>query len=293
MMISQTTTENIETAIADVQKKTPAFANVAEAFKELLIQQAILKAEMALPTHALLFKPDPVRFSQGVAVWLQGSLIPTEDYLGKAVERLFPAMEKGFPKIVPDLNLLKTAITRIAPKKIIEEMLNGQKDTVTETVSQLGVAPELLQFVSLQLMKPFLEKLSKATVPVIAHLEWHHGNCPICGAYPELSFLSTDAGQRWLRCSVCAHSWRYIRTRCPACENDDQSLMETLFVEDMPQERAELCHRCKHYVVSLDLRKCSQPIVFETATLGMIYLDVISQERGYVPMAASAWNVMN
>jgi FdhE protein len=291
MMISQTTAENIETAIAGIQNKTPAFANVVKAFKELLVQRTSLKAEMALPAHA--FKPDLVHFSQGVSVWLQGSLIFSEDYLRKAVDRLFPAMEKGFPKIAPDLNILKTAFTRFAPERIIEAMLKGREDFVTETASGLNMSPELLQFVTLQLMKPYIEKLSEATAPLIAHLEWHRGNCPVCGAYPELSYLSTEAGQRWLRCPVCAHSWRYIRTRCPACENDDQNRMEMLFFEDMPQERAELCHQCKRYIVSLDLRKCPQPVVFETATLGMIYLDVISQEKGYVPMAASAWNVLN
>jgi len=52
MMISQTTAENIETAIAGIRKKTPAFANVAEAFRELLIQRTRLKTEMALPALA-------------------------------------------------------------------------------------------------------------------------------------------------------------------------------------------------------------------------------------------------
>ena len=292
-MISQITAENIETAIADIRKNTPAFANIAEAFKELLIQRTLLKTEMALPEPS--FNPDPVRFSQGVSAWLQDSPIPAEDYLQNAVDRLFPVMRKGFSRITVDLNIFKTAITeqRLAPMMVIEAMLKGQEDSITETAYRIGITPGLLQFVTIQLMKPFLEKLSEAVSPLIAHLEWHRGNCPICGAYPELSFLSTDAGQRWLRCSVCAHSWRYVRTRCPACENDDQTQMETLFVEDQPQERTELCHRCKHYIVSLDLRKCPQPVMFETAALGMIYLDVISQERGYVPMAATAWNVLN
>jgi FdhE protein len=292
-MISQTNAENIETAIADIQTKTPAFANVAKAFSELLLQRILLKSEMALPEPS--FKPDPVRFSQGVSVWLQDSPIPAEDYLQKAVDRLLPAMEKGFPRIALDLKIFKTAINeqRFATVKVIEAILNGLEDIVIETASRLGVAPGLLQFVAIQLMKPFLEKLSEAVSPMIAHLEWHRGNCPVCGAFPELSYLSTDAGQRWLRCSVCAHSWRYVRTRCPACENDDQNQMETLFIEDQAYERTELCHRCKHYIVSLDLRKCPQPVVFETAALGMIHLDVISQERGYVPMAATAWNVLN
>ena len=127
-MISQTTAENIETAIADIRKKSPAFANVAQAFRELLIQRTGLKTEMALLEHA--FKPDPVRFSQGVSVWLQSSLIPTEDYLRKAVDRLFPAMEKGFPKIALDLNILKTAIIQqqFSPDRVIEAILKGQED---------------------------------------------------------------------------------------------------------------------------------------------------------------------
>jgi FdhE protein len=291
-MISRTTAESVEKAIDRIREKTPASATVANAFKELLIQRTRLRGEMALPEQP--FTPDPERFSQGVSVWIQMGLIkPSEDYLQKAIDRLLPAMEKGFPNIASELNTFKKAIIQIAPERIIEAMLKGQENFVIETASRLGMAPGLLGFITLQTLKPFLEKLSEATAPQIEKWEWHRGNCPVCGAFPELSYLSTEAGQRWLRCSVCAHSWRYIRTRCPACENDDQTQMETLFIDNEPQERAELCHRCKHYIVSLDLRKCPQPVVLETAAFGMIHLDMISQDKGYVPMAVSAWNVMN
>ena len=95
-MISQSTAENIKTTIADIRKNKPAFANIAEAFKELLIQRSCIKTEMALPEPS--FKPDPVRFSQGVSAWLQDSPVPAENYLQNAVDRLFPVMRKGFSR---------------------------------------------------------------------------------------------------------------------------------------------------------------------------------------------------
>jgi FdhE protein len=84
-----------------------------------------------------------------------------------------------------------------------------------------------------------------------------------------------------------------MRTKCPFCENDDHNKMEFYFIEDRSHERAEICYQCKRYLVSIDLRKCSDEVVLEVASLGMIYLDILAQGKGFLPVAVCAWNVVS
>jgi FdhE protein len=95
-----------------------------------------------------------------------------------------------------------------------------------------------------------------------------------------------------MRCAVCAYQWRFIRTECPACENEKADDIEVIFFEQSPYERAELCRSCRKYLIAFDLRKYPQTIVFDVERLGALYLDIIAQERGYFPIAGKAWNVL-
>ena len=54
-------------------------------------------------------------------------------------------------------------------------------------------------------------------------------------------------------------------------------------------KRAEICHNCKRYIAGIDLRKYPYEFIPEVAVAGMMYLDVLAQEKGYLPMADSAW----
>ena len=83
-----------------------------------------------------------------------------------------------------------------------------------------------------------------------------------------------------------------MRTHCPFCENEDPEKSEFCFVEDRAHERAEICHNCKRYIAGIDLRKYPYEFVPEVAVAGMMYLDVLAQEKGYLPMADSAWTLV-
>jgi FdhE protein len=105
-----------------------------------------------------------------------------------------------------------------------------------------------------------------------------------------MAFMAGDGGQRWLRCSLCAHHWRFSRTRCPVCANDDQDKLEFFFAEGRERERVDICRQCGKYVVSLDARGLDSPPVWEVAALGLVHLDWLAQEQGLTPAAWCAWN---
>jgi FdhE protein len=83
-----------------------------------------------------------------------------------------------------------------------------------------------------------------------------------------------------------------MRTQCPFCLTDDPEKTELVFVEDRKPERAELCHACRKYVVSVDLRELALDLPHEVAALGMVHLDWLAQQRGFTPGAVCAWNVI-
>jgi FdhE protein len=200
----------------------------------------------------------------------------------------------GFPKIKPELKRLKLALEEdnLNLKDCMKALLKGQEQKIDEIALNLETQPLILKFILDQLMKPFIEKSVDITKSLIQNLPWHKGYCPLCGSLPELSFLKGDEGQRWLRFTLCGHEWRFMRTMCPFCENDDHEKMELYFVEGREHERAELCYQCNRYIVNLDTRKCAEEVITEVAAIGMLYLDVLPQGKGVLPVALCAWNMV-
>jgi FdhE protein len=177
-------------------------------------------------------------------------------------------------------------------KDCMKALLKGQEEKIDEIALDLETQPLIIKFILDQLMKPFLEKRIEGTQSLIQNLVWHKGYCPLCGSFPELSFLKGIEGQRWLRCSLCGHEWRFMRTKCPFCENDDHEKMELYFVEGREYERAELCFQCKRYIVNIDMRNFAEEVVTEVAAIGMLYLDILAQGKGFLPIALCAWNMV-
>jgi FdhE protein len=162
--------------------------------------------------------------------------------------------------------------------------------SLIKIAGQLGFSPIVLKFILGQIVKPFVEKRTEALRPLIEELDWERGYCPICGAYPELSFLQGEEGQRWLRCSLCGYYWRFDRMACPYCGEVSES-KELICLDGAEHQWAELCRGCHRYIVGIDLRRESG-VTAEVAAIGMIHLDIIAQRKGLFPIAECAWNMV-
>jgi len=111
------------------------------------------------------------------------------------------------------------------------------------------------------------------------------GECPACGS-PALAGLvspgGTKFGHRHLHCSLCATSWRYVRSRCVHCGWTDKvsyrQLAGTTFL------RAECCEACHGYskVFFLEAARPLEPLADDLASLG---LDLLVGEEGFARVA--------
>jgi FdhE protein len=287
-------TGKIEKAIYKIEKEIPSLKSVLDAFREIFIGRALLKTDLIDLPNIPISSPDPFQFSQGVPLLSGEMLSRLVDSWEGSVDFMIPYIEKGFPKIQPELTRLKAAMEKghLNLKDCMKALLKGQEKQMDEIALNLETKPLVLKFILEQLMKPFLEKRIEGAQPLIQNLVWHKGYCPLCGSFPELSYLKEKEGQRWLKCSLCSHEWRFMRTKCPYCENDDHEKMELYFVEDREHERAELCYQCKRYIVNIDTRNFAEEVVTEVAAIGMLYLDILAQGKGFLPVALCAWNML-
>jgi len=285
----------IERAITKMEERMPPAKVVLETYGEVILERARLREGLPPLTEVPVSPPDPFRFSQGMPLLTEDTLIRFTHSMGITHDRMLSVLEKAFPKINAPIQKLKRALEegQLILKDCMEAMLNGREEKMDQIALRLGVESLILKFILGQLMKPFIERLGESLKPLVGSLSWHKGYCPICGSLPELGYLNGNEGQRWLRCSLCAHEWRFARTKCPFCENDDQKKMEFYFIEDRSYERAELCYQCKRYLVSIDLRSSPDEVVLDVAALGMVYLDILAQGKGFLPMAFCAWNVVS
>ena len=71
----------------------------------------------------------------------------------------------------------------------------------------------------------------------------------------------------------------------------DQDQRELLYDEENRHERIEACKKCGSYLLCIDLREVDGDIRMNAASLGLVHLDIIAQQRNYSPLAAMPWNL--
>jgi FdhE protein len=270
--------------------------NILKAFGEIFLEQARLKAELPRFTDLPVPPPDRLRFEQGVPLTSEEVILQIPENLWKtAADRLIPTMELCFPKIFNELAIIGQAFAgrHLNSERCLKVLARGLGGEAEATAADLGVSSRSLQFILSQIVKPLVARKAEVLRALIDGLGWHKGYCPVCGSMPELSFTKQEEGQRWLRCSLCSHSWRFARFSCPFCENEDQGKLSIYYIDGRKEERAEVCEKCGRYVVGIDLRGQLDESVLEVAAIGMVHLDMLAQQKGLLPAAACAWNVVS
>lgn len=282
----------IEKALDRLVEDQPALTTLVAAFRDLMIEQARFRESSAESGSRPNIEIDPERFRQGVPVLGPEKLVPDNADLKGVIRTIAPALAKGFPTIASDVAVLTDSESegRIDLEAAALAFLKQDTAGIDNIAATQGINRDTLVFIMAQTVRPLLEKLARSLTPLPEGLDWLKGYCPICGSWPSISFLVGKEGQRRLKCSLCSHEWRFIRTECPFCDNNDFQTMEYFFSEQRPYERAEVCHKCKKYLLSLDIREMTVAPPLEVAGLSMVYLDIWAQQQGYEPGAISQWN---
>ncbi len=272
--------------IDQIKIELPQLAQIFDAFRDLLTEIEDIKSDLprfSVESDLL----DPLLRRQGRPLLTKEDFKVSAQALKPASIRLIPLMKKGFPALEEELDVLGRAISE-QPDEAYFLPTAGPQDYAESDLFQ-NVPGPVLVFSNSILLRPFNRKVGES-IDKDQSKEWHRGYCPICGSWPELSFIEEPEGARFLKCSFCGHEWRFSRLQCPFCENEVQDQLEFLYSEDRKNERAELCIACKKYILGIDMRDLIKKPLKEIASLGMIYLDILAQDKGFVPGAVLLWN---
>ncbi|GAU09203.1 formate dehydrogenase accessory protein FdhE [Desulfoplanes formicivorans] len=275
----------IEAEKPDLHDVLTSFVGLFEAFETIEAQSA--------PWDMSGLEMDKNQFVQGKSLL---EMLPLTDFASRVPqvsEVMFPVLAKSFSTLGPVVDIMQDKEFVASEDGLYASMchvLEGDEQALEATAREKGVTPYGFAFVLAQLVAPLLRSQSKA---LAAHFDlsgWTQGYCPVCGSMPSVAYLAGEGGKRWLHCSTCGHDWRFRRQICPACGDNAAKGLEYFYVDDRLHERAYVCHTCKKYLLTIDIREMAAKPNMNIAPIGLIPLDIKAQQEGYEPLTALPWN---
>lgn len=266
----------------------PHSANLLKAFVPLLEAQEALGGKLAVPALPPL---DQAAFVQGES-WLsvrggKTSIYLDDAFVAAAPKVLGAAALKGFADREDELSALRALL--VEKPDLCRELatlgFEGRQKKVEAWAREYEQDPDITLLFSMHLAAAAAVRVERASRARMLPT-WSKEYCPLCGSRPHGSALRGKEGRRFLQCSLCRKEWAFSRTSCPACAQDDPRELNIFFHENSKYERAEVCNKCNHYILGVDMRELADDTPLELYLLCMAPLDFLMQEKGFVPVNA-------
>lgn len=282
-----------ELALSHISTQYPHSLEVVKAFVPLINAKEELIEELPQPK---LTPKDKKSFVQGKA-WLlpefNKKLYLDKAFLEKAPAKIAKAIKEGFPALKKDVEILEEKLVK-DPKLCFDFVsLAFDDSSLEEFALENKVSEDVAKLFCIHLSCAAAERVARAAELLDSENKegeksaWSFAYCPICGKKPHASYLQNKEGQRFLQCSLCKHEWQYSRTSCPTCGQEALKELPLYFFEDKKTDRAEACELCKHYILGVDMRERAGEVPLELFLLCMLPLDILMQEKGYIPILDS------
>jgi FdhE protein len=148
--------------------------------------------------------------------------------------------------------------------------------------------PGLLRYFGWTTLARHLHPIVNAFAEWREEEHWLRSYCPSCGSRPSMAQLvGTDPGRlRLLSCGCCKTRWRYRRTDCAFCENQNGNRLAVLAVEGEGGLRIDYCESCRGYLKTYDGEGSESVLLADWTS---IHLDIIAHDRGLRRLAASLY----
>jgi len=284
---AETTPSRLENIIDKAILNYPHSRNIIEAFKPFLLEKSHLSGTLN-PREGSSLVLDEAKFKEGLSLGDQNILLFPDDPWKELSLALIPALAAGFPSMSADLEKLKGLISsgKIDFSGNFEELLKVW-------ASEHDVDESILGFLVHMTERVILEGRARQWARLLEGFQWDKGHCPICGSAPMIAMIEEGIARRWLHCSECGHEWTFSRVICPSCGNTQQKEMNYFSVEERENESTFVCEHCRKYLVTMTKVSDLMHYHAEVAALSLVHLDVLMQEKGYLPMASCEWNRMS
>lgn len=288
-------------------RRPKATAPIVRIFSALADKRIACMAELPSDPPVLELAFDPQRFQEGTSLLADVDAGVFRNVFPAAASCLLPGMAELFPPVSGELLALADGLSH--NPALVDSCLaalwgpQAGSEAAWEKVAALsGVPAPIAAFGAEEAFKVCLTRLEPVVAGHIIEDSWFRGYCPICGAYPDLGFLTpkepepteyliSKSARMHLHCARCGHRWRFVRIKCPSCETTDHEKFTSLCVDDHDGERVYTCQECGKYFPCVDLTEGENTIRFDTAALDLLHLEYVASIRGFAPLAVQAWNM--
>jgi FdhE protein len=143
-----------------------------------------------------------------------------------------------------------------------------------------GASDAARQLVIQAVLQPYLAARAAELKHLVSQDHWRRGYCPVCGGAPDFAYLEPEVGARWLVCSRCDAEWTFARLECPFCQNGEQRQL-SFYADAGGRYRLQVCHVCRNYLKTVDLRKGEEPLLVPVERLYTLDMDRQARAMGY------------
>jgi len=284
----------IKNIIDRALQQNPENGEIIKAFAPIIIKQRQL-AEKSSLQKLDCSAINKQKLKAGMPISRQINLILPGDSFKEIALSIAEAVKEGMPQLKENIDLISNLIRedRIRPADYFRNSPDGEGMATDGWAKNLKVSPSNASFLMSLVSRVVLEQRAKEVTASIGSFDWEKGYCPICGKFPSIALIEEEGGKRFLHCSACGQDWRYTRINCPYCEKETRQGMEYFYIENKKQESAFVCDQCKKYLVTLYRAGKVFARDMDVSAISLIHMDIIMQSKGYEPMTACVWNVLN
>jgi len=156
--------------------------------------------------------------------------------------------------------------------------------------SRASIDCGLLQYLGWTVMAHYLSRVVDGFGNWRDEESWLRRYCPTCGSLPAMAQLvGLDPGRlRFLSCGRCGTRWRYRRTGCPFCQNEDDARLGAIVVGEETDLRIDYCDCCNGYIKTYDGRGNESMLLADWTSL---HLDIIARDQGLNRLAVSLYEM--
>jgi FdhE protein len=275
--------EEIIERIDDISRERPSHKEVLAFLKDVVTEQYKTKQEI---------KTDPVhmdeelvktKIEEGFPVVDKSDLKLDITQASHLFERLCDVLKRN-KNVSSDVDDITDVIARkqLSLEELFKKTAAEDEEYFDKLSNRLKLKTEILLFLAKNSIKPIFEAYAHDLEGHVDQERWWRGYCPICGSKPVMAELIGTERKKFLICSCCGYEWRFKRTKCPFCENEEPRAFKYFFTEKEGRGyRVETCQKCKKYIKTVDTEELGEEVVPSVEDIGTLYLDVLAKKEGY------------
>ncbi|NVM20245.1 MAG: formate dehydrogenase accessory protein FdhE [Desulfobacterales bacterium] len=266
-----------------VAKERPSHKEVLEFLKGVVTEQ--FKIKPGIKTHSVHMdeKLIKTKSAEGFPLVDKGDLKLDVASATNLFERLCNVLKRN-TNVSADVEKIEQVISRkeLNLDELFKKTAAKDAEYVAGLADRLNLKGEIISFLAENSLQPIFEAYADELKGHVDQETWQRGYCPICGSKPVMAELVGAERKKFLICSCCGYEWRFMRTKCPFCENEEPKGFKYFFTEKEGRAyRVETCQNCKKYIKTVDTEELGEEVIPSVEDMGTLYLDVLAKKEGY------------